>query len=824
MAKVTLFVLLLVGAAVDEDAEVAKWVARIGDPANPGDFEPSRKLIELGNRSIPACHMLLLDRKETPLRRMRAAQVLGGVRAKVAVRDLLACVEDRHWWVAVTSATALGQIGDPSALPDLARLLEQAEHASVREAIEESIELLRSCEVPDFGWIPWAETIEEARARAAKENRIVLAVVTPWDWWHHESGYEGAEKVHGEGVPYEGDAERLRRTEPGAVKERAILTALLCHPELAALVADRFVPVRVHMHTGHFRYRTTRGWADPLERLGTTVKETRPPALVFASPDGALLHSVARMGTFSPHLTYRTCLAVLAKTRRQAAEETVPTGPRFQATIERWIRSGNFRSAREHLQTAPGWLRNWAALARARMLLLEGNLDSAEKALLAIRQKTALGNALLGEVYLLTDRTKEARDLLAATEAPKGDLRHRIESGLALAEERLGNRDRARVLWEGVAERAGDGPWATRAKLHLDRNGPFPREWETYRHLEVDALTPTTERGGQSVPVRAAVDYLLSQQQPDGSWPNAHNRQGLVSHDGRPLGEIVPRTALCVSALRAVRGGLHPSLGDRTDAAIRKGIRFVTAWSENPERKVWQLTYALHLDLSLLRDGEPTASRTRIAKLLAALAEIELDGGWTYAVKPQRRHTFNTAPILILLREAKRLRVDVDDAMIQRATKFLEANRVGNLSVFHYGTTMEHLTEPKSPKRDSSSCMRGPLCELALHDDSKESERRIAKALDIFFEHVEGVRATARIYESWVEFDTFQDSYRYYFGTYYAARAIRLLPRAARTDLAGKLTARILRDQEIDGSFVDSQMIGKTSSTALALLTLAELR
>ncbi|MHC4493362.1 MAG: hypothetical protein ACYTDU_17270, partial [Planctomycetota bacterium] len=62
------------------------------------------------------------------------------------------------------------------------------------------------------------------------------------------------------------------------------------------------------------------------------------------------------------------------------------------------------------------------------------------------------------------------------------------------------------------------------------------------------------------------------------------------------------------------------------------------------------------------------------------------------------------------------------------------------------------------------------------------------------------------------------------FGTYYAARAIRLLPRAARTDLARKLTARILRDQEVDGSFVDSQMVGKTSSTALALLTLAQLR
>jgi len=578
------------------------------------------------------------------------------------------------------------------------------------------------------------------------------------------------------------------------------------------------------MHAEHFRYRTPRGWADPLQRLGTTAQAARPPALIFASPKGVLLHKVVRMGVFSPHLTYRTCLAVLARDRRQAAAAKLPAGAGFQAGIERLMQGGHFQSARERLQKAPRRLAHWAALARARMLLLEGELEAAEKALLAIRYRTPLQKALLGEVYLLTDRDAEARDLLAATKAPKGDLRHRIRSGLALAEGRLGHRDRARELWGRVAERPGGGPWATRARLHLDPDGPFPLEWETYRHLDVDALTPTTERGGQRVPVRAAVSYLLSQQQPDGSWANAHNRFGVVATDGRPLGEIVPRTALCVSALRAARGGLPPRLSDRADAAIRKGIAFVTAWSEDPERKVWQLTYALHLELALLKDGEPTASRPRIAKLLAALADIEHDGGWTYSGRSNRLHTFNTAPILILLREAKRLGVPVDDAMIRRGTAFLERNRVGKLSVFHYGTTLEHLTRIDSPKRDSSSCIRGPLCELALHDDSRASVGRLAKALAIFFEHLEGVRATARIYESWLEFDTFQDSYRYFFGTYYAARAIRLLPRAARTDLAKKLTARILRDQEIDGSFVDSQMVGKTSSTSLALLALTELR
>jgi hypothetical protein len=136
---------------------------------------------------------------------------------------------------------------------------------------------------------------------------------------------------------------------------------------------------------------------------------------------------------------------------------------------------------------------------------------------------------------------------------------------------------------------------------------------------------------------------------------------------------------------------------------------------------------------------------------------------------------------------------------------------------------MEHMT-PKGPPGEASSCFRSPLCELALHAAGRDvSPKRIREALDVFFEGLAGARSTTKIYESYVDPTTLQDSYRYFFGTYYAARAMRLLPDAERKPLAEKLRRTILDHQEIDGSFVDSQMIGKTSSTAFALLTLSEL-
>ncbi|HVS09140.1 MAG TPA: hypothetical protein VMS76_04630, partial [Planctomycetota bacterium] len=141
-----------------------------------------------------------------------------------------------------------------------------------------------------FAWIPWAATIEEALARAKVEKRLVLAFVTPWDDKRFEAGHAGAAEIArflrpGAAPPAPASIE----SDPGYVKERALLTALLGHPDLSALVERCFVPVRLRMHTWHFLSSGTGTWQDPLPALGVRAGELRPPALVFCDPRGKLV-------------------------------------------------------------------------------------------------------------------------------------------------------------------------------------------------------------------------------------------------------------------------------------------------------------------------------------------------------------------------------------------------------------------------------------------------------------------------------------------------------------------------------------------------------
>lgn len=652
-----------------------------------------------------------------------------------------------------------------------------------------------------FPWVPWADTVEDALERARRERRLVVAFVFPWDGTAYEAGYEGADRVRARPpVPTPQEAEQRLKLDPGFVKEQAVLTALLGNPEFSALIARRCVPVRLRLHTWHFFDGGPGPFADPLPRLGTSDRETRPPAIVFATADGKLLHRVERMGVFNPYLVHRILLAVLRKNPKYLAGGLPPEGAEPRAAAEQLAAGGDFDRARKRLDKAGG--APWTVLARARMDAIEGNLTAAEAAVRGVAAD-AERDRLLREILVRLGRCEEVAAMAKPEDAAS-------RAALAYALGRLRRADEARAVWEEVLRAPGHEGLAARARLHLAEDGPLAREWETLEEHPALAL-PGTTVGGQGNDV-SAVRYLLSQQAPDGSWRDPRAAQGFDLS--------VPRTALCVCALRAWR----EAAGKEADDAIAKGVAYVTAWSAAPQERVWDLTYALHLELELHAESPSPEGARRIEGLLAALGRIEHDGGWTYT-GPPRCHTFNTAPILILLARARELGLAVDEERMARAARFLERNRLGRGSLFHYGTTMEHMTEEKGPKAEKSSCLRSPLCELALRAAGFEKDGRgLARAIDLFLEHHASARATQKIFESYVDVTNMQDSYRYFFGVYYASRGIRLLPEKQRRKLAAELDAAVRACQEIDGSYVDSQMIGKASSTALALLALAELR
>jgi len=828
MFRIVISVLLAtLGLAAARDGEVEEWIRRMGT-VEERPFEALNALIRLGEPAIAPVLAAFRDAEQPEGRRWQAAKVLGALEARVAVPDLLDGLESPSLSVAACSAEALGTIGERAALPRLKERFGSESRPQVKGEIEKAIDAIErgsgGAGDPEaavaFAWIPWAATIEEALARAKDEKRLVLAIVTPWDDKRFESGHAGAAEIAGFRHPGAAAPAPARiEGDPGYVKERAILTALFGHPDLSALVQRCFVPVRLRMHTWHFLSSGSGPWTDPLPALGLRAGELKPPALVFCDPNGKLVHRVDRMAVFSPYLSYRTCLSVLEKHPSYR-----PSAPHGEASdpgrAEELLRRGRFAEARKALPKLSEGTRQFL---EARMLALQGDLAAAEE-LLGTESLDPAAAALRGEILVRTGRFREAAELLAPLAGslpPEGSLH------LALAERALGRDTDARARLAALASRTPDEPVSAQARLLLDPNGPFPREWITLRPLEVDPLLATTESSAErKAPVDDAVLYLLSQQVEDGSWPEPFHRSPPSPSRASEVGSVLPRTALCVSALLAHQGRVREDLRAPVLEAIRKGSDFVEAWGESPSAAVWHLTYALHLELIRFpdREGEDQApARARIERILARIAETEHGGGWTYTAPP-RLHTFNTAPILLLLCRARELGFEVDEALLGRAADFLERNRVEKVSVFHYGPSMEYMTPGVGAQGRSSSCHRSPLCELALAASGRpRAGERIREALEVFFENLAASRSTAKIFESYVDPPSMQDSYRFFFGTWYAARAISRLPAASRAKHALRLRERVLPLQEIDGSFADSLMIGKSSSTALALLTLAEL-
>lgn len=874
-----LYDLDLLAAALGADAAklkalVAKLGGKVpgGKPA-PADPKEIRDAVELalekknaeagaawkeiadryGGQAVEEVARALDDATNGSQPRFLAAWCLGEIGSAKGVPALLRAARDGDWAVRLYAVEALGKAGhgDAGARQALEEIAAKDGHAApdpktgkdswpVREAAARALRALAAPPpakpLPQaenaIDRLPWAKTLEEALDRGRREGRMVLAFVIPFENGHYEDGYEGAEKVRADN-PLNPDrpADFWRRFETGFAKETAILAALLGEPRNASLAARRFVPVRLRLSVEHFPARGPSPLPDPLAKLGA---ECVPPAVVWATPDGKPVLAVSRMGVFSPARFHRACVAVLAARPEFAALDGAVGAARQKpeqrrALVEELLASGALGEARAELDAAPAG-EGWVGLARAEIAWLGGDAAGAEKILGGLRVPDALRvsrAALLADILARQRRFEDARKALdAVLPAPEGDPgRDRAEYVKGLLADAAGKREEAEALWRGIVERGPAGPWAALAALRHSRSGPFLEEWATTEPLGGEPLATGTEsRRPVGEAIAAAVDWLLAQQRPDGSWRNPKLGDGAEDGPGSKFDYAAARAALAACALRQALPSLDAARAAKAKAAAARGVAFAREWEDRGEDWIWQATYVLHLETRLhaeSKGAEKEEAARRIRRLLESVARMESGGGWSYMSAP-RLHTFNTAPILLSLAELRAQGVAVDGKMMERAAAWLEKNRIGGRAVFHYGTAMEGLTSEAQPE---GSSMRSPLIELALTKAGAEKKpERVRESIGLFFEHIDEVRRTAKLRESFFDATVLHDAYHYYFGCWYAARAIRLLPAGDRKELCAKLLEHLLPTQELDGSFVDAQMVGKSAGTALALLAILEAR
>lgn len=344
-------------------------------------------------------------------------------------------------------------------------------------------------------------------------------------------------------------------------------------------------------------------------------------------------------------------------------------------------------------------------------------------------------------------------------------------------------------------------------------------EWTVGARVEFAPLATTTEidarQRDEEWLLDRAASVLLALQSSDGGWHDPAFDVRPIGGPGTQWDYLVARTALVVDALLALRERL-PARKSELHSAARRGIDVVGKFADAPEPWIWQATYALHLQVSLLgsdwNEVKPLA-RARAARLVQTLVGLQQDGGWTYVQAP-RVHSFNTALVLCLFSKLEALGVELPDETIAKARAFLVTLRSPREPRdYWYAPSMTF--EPRA-----SSC-RTALCELALLESGdKSATSRLAGAVEYFFEYEPGARSVTKIYEAYLSPNSLQDAYHYYFGHYYVARALAHLPAAQAREFAKRQLDILKHQVEADGSFVDAQAQGKSYSTAMAVLTI----
>ncbi len=339
--------------------------------------------------------------------------------------------------------------------------------------------------------------------------------------------------------------------------------------------------------------------------------------------------------------------------------------------------------------------------------------------------------------------------------------------------------------------------------------------------------------------IRRGRDFLLTHQNRDGSWGSARRTKDLNIYAPVPGAHLAYRaacTALCISSLVETSGASQAPQEAvlRAETWLLEALPQVRRPSADVLYNVWTHAYALQalLDLRRLPGSEERLQRIdgEVRLQVSMLARTEsVDGGWgyydfrTHSQKPGTDATsFITATALLALKEAREAGFEVPQSLVDRALASIRRQRKPDLS-YLYGEYLK-MWPLMGINVPAGSLGRSQACNAALRSwgDPVVTDERIEEWLNRLETRggwLDRGRKFPVPHESWFGVA----GYFFYYGHYYAAYCVDLLPPARRGRHRDALAGILVPLQEKDGSWWDYPQYdyGQYWGTPMALMVLA---
>lgn len=616
-------------------------------------------------------------------------------------------------------------------------------------------------------------------------------------------------------------------------------------PDVERIVTSSFVPVRTVFD-------------DALcERFGVRPLSFLEPAIVFLTPDGEKLHELRTIRTFDAPWIASVLRDVLDKAHGplvkgdleaardrgdwqralsllEAQGDTTAAHAYAKATMLRRLRRGEdtlaaLDAATERLQQQAKELlekeKQQPRSPRRRRPRLPASLQRLDLQIAAERGAVLIRMGRFADAIAPLQKAADARPA-AWGEGPsrRAEARYR----LALLRLRTGDEAGALRRFQKLAQDDPDDLHGRRAEVNLrvgvDDGLSLGAPMFGYERLQwlpeaaFTKLAANTEWPGQQLSEAQLVDHgvraLLAQQRSHGGWTDSRY---AYCPDARITPNVwVAITAICCQALLRHRDAFAEP--ERIDAALARGESYMLdpnrmnrGRNEDVYSDSYRLMYLRHRLETAKTDGERDRLKAAMQRIVAAAQQRQKNGGfWAH----EYSNAFCTAAMVQGLQAAKDAGVEIPVDMLSQATLALASARSKD-GAFSYGGAARGKPSAKGLQNAST---RMPMCEAALFALGASDQKRLQFAFDNFWAHydvIESVRHTDFHSEGQIA------GFMFLHSLFHTSEALALLPAERQKAERSKLRERMLQYAEIDGTFLDSEELGRSYGTAMALLTLA---